>query len=325
MEKIKLTIDDFNVNIYDLSEKKLNELREKIRNSDKDVQKEFAIKSLSIVDKVFRDASLEEGAFGNYFIRSSKKSFEHYVTQYSLYYRTNYNVLSMNEINEHLDKIPNRELTENEKKHLSDSFLVIDQSYATETINKSKLFSVITKCTDSDGLGEYIIKLNPESVLSKACFKKFADISMGRLVYDRNEKCYKGNIRAHNLKELFAIERKTNKYDQEYLKTILDNRVGGLYRGKSKVGMSWNEGGISAGSEVGVESKFIEACRSGNLEAVRTMVFEENFNLDLQARKFINSLPNREKVFDLFDERAFGKSSEDTKVVKEKKVQQAKM
>ena len=89
--------------------------------------------------------------------------------------------------------------------------------------------------------------------------------------------------------------------------------------------MSWNEGGISAGSEVGVESKFIEACRSGNLEAVRTMVFEESFNLDLQARKFINSLPNREKVFDLFDERAFGKSSEDTKVVKEKQVQQAKM
>ena len=79
---------------------------------------------------------------------------------------------------------------------------------------------------------------------------------------------------------------------------------------------------IHAYSDLG----FRWACEEGHLEIVKFLIFVMNFQLSLETRKSINSLDNKDDIFNLFDKRDLQrKLQESLKVNEEKPVKRTKI
>lgn len=137
--------------------------------------------------------------------------------------------------------LPTPELTKEQERTVIESVMRHSTAMAL-SLNNDGIFTV--KERDSD---TYTVSLNPDAVVSKANYKKLVEI--GSQGY---ENTWRGRwfskkdmpIRKDQMPELFEINRKTLKYSQETLTTILENRLAGTYRNKFDEGKTWNTDGI---------------------------------------------------------------------------------
>jgi len=74
------------------------------------------------------------------------------------------------------------------------------------------------------------------------------------------------------------------------------------------------------------DQALIWACQEGHLEVVKFHVFDMNLELSMETRKNINSLNNKDEIFNLFDKREFEKKLQNSlKVNEEKQVKRTKI
>lgn len=133
-------------------------------------------------------------------------------------------------------------LNDEQNEHVKKSLMVHSEKMAL-SLNKDGVFTV-----ESRNEKEYKVSLNSDAVISKANYKELVKIGSKPTAhwsylstrFDKNDMI----IRKDRMPDLFEINRKTLKYKQEDLKTILENRLAGTYSKKFDEGKTWNEGGI---------------------------------------------------------------------------------
>ncbi len=115
-------------------------------------------------------------------------------------------------------------------------------AHSIEQINEMGVFTV----EKTDDPNVVIVSLNDDVVISKANFKAYVSIVLeGGAYFARNQyfKKKKNDVSNWYIYDLLEISRKTRKYNNAYLKEILDNRLSGVYKEKAREGKNWNAGG----------------------------------------------------------------------------------
>ena len=88
---------------------------------------------------------------------------------------------------------------------------------------------------------EYYHDVKLVGVVSKITFKQILEVRVYNKFFNKNSFF----VNSNNFVNLFEMSVKTQKYSQEKLKIILENRMEGLYKYKNQLGQTWNQGGIN--------------------------------------------------------------------------------
>jgi len=146
------------------------------------------------------------------------------------------------EVQRQASQLPDPALNIEEGEHVKKALMKHSEKMAL-SLNKDGIFTI-----EPHNDKEYKVSLNNDAVVSKANFKELVKIgstpaprwSYHSTQFNKNNMI----VRKDRMPDLFEINRKTLKYKQEDLKTILENRLAGTYSKKFDQGKTWNEGGI---------------------------------------------------------------------------------